>query len=76
MFHEIDGSEGHVEEITVLRHPAGGGEALGDQRLATIRTTAGPRVIARLDVDAARGDRVALWVDANGAIAAVHCTAT
>jgi uncharacterized OB-fold protein len=76
MFHEIDGSEGHVEETTVLRHRAGGGEAPGDQRLATVRTTAGPRVIARLDADAARGDRVVLFVEANGAIVAGHRTAT
>lgn len=72
VFQEVDASEGHVEETTVVRHRAGGGEGGEGQRLATVRTTAGPRVIARLDVDAARGDRVELLVDANGAVVAGH----
>jgi uncharacterized protein len=71
MFRAVDASEGHVEETTVVRHRAGGGEAGEGQRLATVRTTAGPRVIARLDEDAARGDRVELWLEANGAIQCV-----
>jgi uncharacterized protein len=76
LFHEIDGSEGYVEETTVLRHRAGSGEALDERRLATVRTTAGPSVIAGLDAHAARGDRVALFVEANGAIVAVYHTAS
>ena len=71
-FHEVDAGEGHVEETTVVRHRAGGGDADEGVALATVHTVAGPRVIARLDVSARRGDRVALTIEANGAIVARH----
>jgi uncharacterized OB-fold protein len=67
--HEVAAGAGTVEETTVVRHRAGAhGEA--PVHLATIRTQAGPRVIARLGSALLRGAQVSLQQQADDAIVA------
>ncbi|WP_051975362.1 Zn-ribbon domain-containing OB-fold protein [Cupriavidus necator] len=56
---------GTIEETTAVRHRVGAqhGEAV---HLATVRTTAGPRVIARLDKPMHAGDT--LWLELDDAM--------
>ncbi len=54
---------GTVEEGTVVRHRVGA-QGAGDVHLASVRTTAGAVVIARLDGPACEGEAVALTIDA------------
>jgi uncharacterized OB-fold protein len=67
---EVDASEGVVEETTTVRHRAGedGGAVM---RLGTVRTQAGPRVIARLEGAADSGVVVRLYRKPDGAIVGV-----
>jgi uncharacterized OB-fold protein len=66
---EVAAASGTVEETTVVRRrPGMPGESL--VRLATVRTDAGPRVIARLDATMQAGVRVNLRHEADGAITA------
>ena len=54
-FDDIDGSQGRIEQSTVVRHRAGAGSEGGAQHLATVLTTAGPRVIVALQGPLADG---------------------
>lgn len=53
---------GTVNESTVVRHRVGAQEG-GDVHLASVATSAGPIVIARLDWTAQAGDDVSLSID-------------
>jgi uncharacterized protein len=68
-FVERDAPTGCIEEITLLHHRPGNAGGAQDV-LATVRTCAGPRVVARLHGAAAPGDTVALDVDGDGALVA------
>ncbi len=65
---------GTIEEITVVRHRLGAqpGEEV---HLATVRTTAGPVVIARLDGAMHAGDAVSLELDDAMRVLARHARA-
>lgn len=53
---------GAVEESTVVRHRVGA-QGTGDVYLASVRTQAGPVVIARSDTALREGEAVALFID-------------
>ncbi|MCG5077872.1 zinc ribbon domain-containing protein [Paraburkholderia tagetis] len=53
---------GAVEETTVVRHRVGA-QGAGDVYLSSVRTQAGPVVIARSDTALREGERVALTID-------------
>lgn len=65
----VDASRGEIDEITVVRHRAGAGSRQPTV-LATVRTVAGPAIVARLEHAARRGDAVRLALDAAGAVVA------
>lgn len=53
---------GTIEETTVVRHRVGA-QGAGDAHLASVRTAAGPVVVARLDQALQPGDIVTLALD-------------
>lgn len=59
---ELVTEAGKIEEVTVVRHRVGA-EGSKDLHLATVRTVAGPVVIARLDRVMHVGDAVQLQLD-------------
>lgn len=65
-FTHVPAGSGVVEQETVLRHDGAGGDC--EVRLGSVRLTAGPVVIVRLEEQATAGAVVRLVVDSRGAI--------
>jgi uncharacterized OB-fold protein len=65
----IEAAQGIVEETTIIRHRAGE-HSDAPIHLATVRTLAGPLVIAQLEGTTDTGALVRLFLDPDGAIIA------
>lgn len=71
---EITAQYGQVEDSTAVRHRPGA-DTQTTTYLATIRTTAGPKVIARLEEYMDHGDKVELRSTENGLLVAIPMSA-